>query len=179
MVKSPLEREPGRARPVRPLNGVLPPPVRVLRLIHPFMKRQIRHIPFGLVRTSVEALMRGALQDPIRNGELEFLRGRWLQFYIMDLGVRWNVTLGLNGPILVQSAVRPDVIISGDLRYFVEMANADNDPDTFFFQRKIKVEGDTEMSLWIKNTLFASEKPRWVQVISTGLGQFLNAVELD
>lgn len=157
--------------------SILPHPIAVMRRIHPLMKRQARHIPFGLVRTSIEAVMRGTLQEPIRNGELEFLRGRWLQLHVVDFGVRWNITLGLNGPILVQSAVRPDVTITGDLRHFVEMANAENDPDTFFFQRKIRVEGDTEMSLWVKNTLFASEKPRWVQVITERLGRFLVMVE--
>lgn len=157
--------------------GMLPHPVDVLRKMHPFIKSKIRYLPFGLVRTSMEAVMRGALQESIRNGELEFLRGRWLQLNIVDLGVRWNITLGLNGPILVSSAVRPDVTIAGDLRHFVEMANADNDPDTFFFQRKIRVEGDTEMSLWVKNTLFASEKPPWVQLLTDKMGRFLELAE--
>jgi len=157
--------------------GIVPHPIAVMRRLHPLMKRQVRRIPFGLVRTSIEAVMRGTLQEPIRNGELEFLRGRWLQLHVLDLGVRWNITLGLNGPILVQSAVRPDVTITGDLRHFIEMANAENDPDTFFFQRKIRVEGDTEMSLWVKNTLLGSERPCWVKIITDRLGRFLVMVE--
>lgn len=148
-----------------PRKPPLPSPLKVIRTIHPVMKRQVRRLPFPLLRVPIESLMRGALQEAMENGELQFLRGRWLQIHIEDMKLKLNITLGARGPILVQSEVEPDVIVSGRFKQFILLADSSNDPDALFFQRKIKVEGDTEMGLLVKNTLFASEKPIWIRHI--------------
>ena len=46
-----------------------------------------------------------------------------------------------------------DVCISGELQDFTLLATRQADPDTLFFQRRIRVEGDTELGLGIKNTM--------------------------
>ena len=46
-----------------------------------------------------------------------------------------------------------DVCISGESPDFVLLATRQADPDTLFFQRRIRIEGDTELGLGVKNTM--------------------------
>ncbi|MCC7122199.1 MAG: SCP2 sterol-binding domain-containing protein, partial [Gammaproteobacteria bacterium] len=43
---------------------------------------------------------------------------------------------------------------------YVALAAREADPDTLFFSRRLVVEGDTELALWVKNTLDTIEIPR-------------------
>lgn len=122
--------------------------------------------------------MRTVLADAEAAGELQFLKGRWLQLQILDIGVRWNITLGSSGPIVVNSDVDPDVVIGGNLVDFLTIASADNDPDTLFFQRRIRIEGDTEISLWAKNTLFSVDSPQWVEAGARWMSELLQTADL-
>ena len=48
---------------------------------------------------------------------------------------------------------KPDTKISGDFISFIQLATRREDPDTLFFQRKLSIEGDTELGLTIKNII--------------------------
>lgn len=39
---------------------------------------------------------------------------------------------------------------------------ADMDADTLFFQRRLRISGDTELGLIVKNWLDASPRPAWL-----------------
>ncbi|HEX7954152.1 MAG TPA: SCP2 sterol-binding domain-containing protein, partial [Burkholderiales bacterium] len=47
------------------------------------------------------------------------------------------------------------VVISAGTRDFLRLARREADPDTLFFDRKLLIEGDTELGLLLKNTLDA------------------------
>jgi predicted lipid carrier protein YhbT len=55
--------------------------------------------------------------------------------------------------------VVPDLIISASAYDFYLLAMRKEDPDTLFFNRRLVVEGDTELGLIAKNTLDAIEYP--------------------
>jgi predicted lipid carrier protein YhbT len=46
-----------------------------------------------------------------------------------------------------------DVCISGESLDFTFLAARKADPDTLFFQRRIRIEGNTELGLGVKNTM--------------------------
>jgi len=50
-----------------------------------------------------------------------------------------------------------DVTISGDLRGFLQLVSLREDPDTLFFQRVLRIDGETETGVHIKNILDALE----------------------
>ena len=49
--------------------------------------------------------------------------------------------------------MKDDVCISGESLDFILLATRQADPDTLFFQRRIRIEGDTELGLGVKNTM--------------------------
>ena len=54
---------------------------------------------------------------------------------------------------------QPDLTISASGPDFLRIARRQEDPDTLFFNRRLSMEGDTELGLVVKNTLDALELP--------------------
>ena len=52
-----------------------------------------------------------------------------------------------------------DLTISAGAHDFVKLARRQEDPDTLFFNRRLAMEGDTELGLLVKNTIDAIELP--------------------
>ncbi len=52
-----------------------------------------------------------------------------------------------------------DLCISASAHDFLQLAQRQQDPDTLFFNRRLSMEGDTELGLVVKNTLDALELP--------------------
>lgn len=162
--------------PPRRLPGVLshlPPPSRVIKRLHPFMKAQARLIPFGLQRRVMEKMMQEGFRDAINDGAFDFLQGRWLCMEITDLRLKWNITRGMNGPVMLASDVVADVSIRGNLRDFVALANQEEDPDTLFFRRRLQISGDTDLGLQVKNLMFGTEMTGLPRLLSRGLQQLM------
>jgi predicted lipid carrier protein YhbT len=53
---------------------------------------------------------------------------------------------------------------------YAALAAREADPDTLFFNRRLVVEGDTELALWVKNTLDTIEIPRTRATLKRALG---------
>ena len=111
--------------------------------------------------------MTGVLSHVVRralaDGDMDFLRGRILAVHIREMGRPW--LFGLEGERLAMypAGHAPAATIRGSARDFLLMAARRRDPDTLFFQRRIVVEGDTELGLAVKNLLDSldpSELPR-------------------
>ena len=54
---------------------------------------------------------------------------------------------------------KTDLCISASAHDFLRLAQRQEDPDTLFFNRRLSMEGDTELGLVVKNTLDALELP--------------------
>ena len=55
--------------------------------------------------------------------------------------------------------LQTDLCISASAHDFLRLAQRHDDPDTLFFNRRLSMEGDTELGLVVKNTLDALELP--------------------
>jgi predicted lipid carrier protein YhbT len=55
--------------------------------------------------------------------------------------------------------VHADLTIGANVHDFVRLARREEDPDTLFFNRRLSMEGDTELGLVVKNTIDALELP--------------------
>lgn len=103
----------------------------------------------------------GWLQPP------EELEGKRFALVVQDLGMecRFECRHGRFHP----SRATPGNPVQADLRLvanafdYARMASGETDPDTLFFQRKLQIEGDTELGLLVKNWLDASEKPAFLR----------------
>ncbi len=114
-------------------------------------------VPERLHATLVSKILNHLLAEQINDGDLEFMTGRYLRVEVMDAEIRFD--LCFDGGRLLASGNRksPDLIFRGNVYDFLLLATRREDSDTLFFQRRLKIEGDTEMGLAIKNFLDAIE----------------------
>ncbi|HRP22397.1 SCP2 sterol-binding domain-containing protein [Thauera sp.] len=87
------------------------------------------------------------------------LTGRHLQLRVLDAGLTLDFSLGDKGFRRAAPAAeaKPDLVISATARDFIALALREEDPDTLFFSRRLRMEGDTDLGLLVKNTLDAVE----------------------
>lgn len=124
-------------------------------------------LPFALLpdalhgRAVVVALNR-IFAAALREGELDFMQDRSLRITVEDMQLSFCLTLSQDRLTALQTSVA-DLSISGNLHTFMLMAARRADPDTLFFQRLLRMEGDTELGLALKNFLAAQDMDeRWL-----------------
>lgn len=101
------------------------------------------------------------LMAELANGEnLQALHGRRIVIRVTDAGLTLSFTVTPEGYRILTDAAPADVSISACVADFAALAMRREDPDTLFFNRRLLIEGDTELGLLIKNTLDAQEPPR-------------------
>ena len=115
------------------------------------------------------------MKEAIAEGDLDFLKGRTVGIEISDLGIRYRLGFG-NGRIRgFGEGVPADASISGGLHEFMLLAARREDADTLFFQRRLRMAGDTELGLYLKNFLDAFEPPVRVAPLIRGLDRLLGS----
>lgn len=115
-----------------------------------------RLTPVKLQALVLEPLLQRVLAERIADGELDFLEGEIVGVVISDIGLYWYLTMR-EGRIRLISQGRPAVTIAGGVREFLLLVSRYEDPDTLFFERRLLVEGDTELGLLVKNLLDSIE----------------------
>ena len=71
-----------------------------------------------------------------------------------------------------------DVTFRADAADLLMIAARKQDPDTLFFQRRLVIEGDTELGLYVKNLMDAIEldaMPKPLRVMLLQLADFVEA----
>lgn len=97
----------------------------------------------------------------IANAEnLQALHGKRIAIRVTDAGLNLCFTVTAEGYRALGEGTPADVTISAAVADFAALALRREDPDTLFFNRRLLIEGDTELGLLIKNTLDAQEPPR-------------------
>jgi len=105
--------------------------------------------PSWLLVTGLNALVRRGVMP----AQMDLLAGRRYEVHVLDAGLRlqfaadsWRFTRDAGHG-------EPDLRISARLIDFGRMMLREEDPDTLFFQRRLQIEGDTELGLIVKNLL--------------------------
>lgn len=95
------------------------------------------------------------------DADFSFLEGRTLRILVEDLGARATLRY-TNGHFRPAAAdIEADVSFRAASADFLKLLRRSEDPDTLFFQRKLRIEGDTELGLHLKNLLDSIEPPAW------------------
>ena len=79
---------------------------------------------------------------------------------------------------MVSPAAEADVSFSADASDLLMIAARKQDPDTLFFQRRLVIEGDTELGLYVKNLMDAIEleqMPKALRIMLLQLADFVEA----
>ena len=100
-----------------------------------------------------------ALAKQLNTDVTEMLVGKKLRLCVLD--ARWTFDFEWRNSRFVacQNAAASDLTISASAHDFVKLARRQEDPDTLFFNRRLAMEGDTELGLLVKNTIDAIELP--------------------
>jgi predicted lipid carrier protein YhbT len=85
--------------------------------------------------------------------DVSLLAGRRFEVRVLDLGLRLNFAADERQFIRDHGTGEPDLRFSAKLVDFARMMLREEDPDTLFFNRKLLIEGDTELGLTVKNLL--------------------------
>ena len=112
-----------------------------------------RVIPYPLQKQVLSLVLNQAFREPLQHGELDFLDGARVRINVTDLNIDWLISIGSENFTPIDRELTEDVRISGESPDFILLATRHADPDTLFFQRRIRIEGDTELGLGVKNTM--------------------------
>jgi predicted lipid carrier protein YhbT len=112
-----------------------------------------RFIPYPAQKRVLSLVLNEAFRSALVHGDMDFLNGAKIRIKVVDLAVDWLLQVDVDRFSPISRQIREDVCISGDSLDFLLLATRLADPDTLFFQRRIRIEGDTEIGLGIKNTM--------------------------
>ncbi|WP_250204066.1 ubiquinone anaerobic biosynthesis accessory factor UbiT, partial [Escherichia coli] len=90
--------------------------------------------------------------------------------------LQWFTSV-VNGKLVVSQNAQADVSFSADASDLLMIAARKQDPDTLFFQRRLVIEGDTELGLYVKNLMDAIELEQMPKALRMMLLQLADFVE--
>jgi len=142
---------------------------------------QILRSPVQILPQSVQnrALLEGLKQvfhEALEDGDFEFLQDKWLRVSIADMNLNWYISYQDEKLLVSDKVEKEDVSFSGNLNDLVLIAGRKEDPDTLFFQRRLSIEGDTELGLEVKNLMDSVDLdalPKALNVLLTQLADFV------
>lgn len=106
--------------------------------------------------------------------DLDWLEQRCFCIAVSDLGLACQLLFENGRYRRVPAATEPDVTIRASLSDYLQLLAREQDPDTLFFQRRLVIEGDTELGLAIKNLLDSIDPGQWRQQLPV-IGRLFNA----
>ena len=137
------------------MTATAPAPITVPRPVGAVLARLPAYPGSMLLVTALNLALARQLPQDVK----DILQGKRLAIRVRDARVafdfRWN------GQRFTPSAPQapPDLAISANAQDFLLLAQRRQDPDTLFFNRRLVMEGDTELGLVVKNALDALELP--------------------
>ncbi|MEN8213467.1 MAG: SCP2 sterol-binding domain-containing protein [Pseudomonadota bacterium] len=119
-------------------------------------------LPLGLLPTAVNsrvlAVVLNKLFAPeLEDGELDFLQGRVMMIRVSDARLSYCITLTDGKLVAAAGNDAHHLSIEGSVYDFLLLATRREDPDTLFFNRRLRLGGDTELGLYAKNFLDSLE----------------------
>ena len=124
---------------------LLPPPARLAPLV--------RHIPLAWQARLLDAAMRRVLAGPLTSGALDALANRRIGIEVSDLALRWVVELRAGRMQVCDAGVEAESTVCGTATDLLLLASRREDADTLFFQRRLRLTGDTDLGLTARNLL--------------------------
>lgn len=132
-------------------------------LTRPF-SRLVRRLPHP-GSAVFAAMLNVSLRRDLPQDVYLLLTGRRVEIAVSDWGVRFRVGVTPDRFVPLAPSAIVDLSITATARDFGLLASGEEDADTLYFDRRVVVEGDTELALLIKNTLDALPAPKMRKLI--------------
>ncbi|MCL1073603.1 ubiquinone anaerobic biosynthesis accessory factor UbiT [Shewanella dokdonensis] len=131
-------------------------------------------VPFVVKAKVLQQLLQHLLAEQINDGELDFLVENWVAVEVPDLQLSFEVSF--NEHFTVRPVTSPKVTFSANSSDLLLVVAGKEDPDTLFFQRRLCIEGDTELGLEVKNLLLAIDLQRLPVAVRTLLDKLAKSL---
>jgi O2-independent ubiquinone biosynthesis accessory factor UbiT len=125
-----------------------------------FMQALHRRLPWGPPSWLVAQYLNRQLGAA---GLQDWPEGSVIQIEVLDWGINLALQVQPHGFVAAASHAKVDLRVAATAADFYAIARREEDPDTLFFNRRLLLEGDTELGLRAKNWLDSLELPRWLQ----------------
>ncbi len=149
---------------------------RVVRQGPSLLSLPLKFTPFALQRQVLQQVLSWQLRQALADGELDFLEGRWLKIEVSDLSLTWLMSVQKSKLVIAERG-EADVSFSGNANDLILIAARKEDPDTLFFQRRLRIEGDTELGLYVKNLMDSIDLDTMPLLLKNGLLRLADFVE--
>lgn len=106
----------------------------------------------------------------LRDLDWSHVAGRRFRVQVSDLGLKLYFSVHANGFRALHNGLA-DVTFTATAQDFARLALRLEDPDTLFFNRRLLIEGDTDLGLTVKNMLDAVELETATAGMPGGMGR--------
>ncbi|MGE3772947.1 MAG: SCP2 domain-containing protein [Gammaproteobacteria bacterium] len=146
------------------MNGLSPGPVLAAPL-RAVLGRLPRHAGAVAFATALNLTLRHKFPPEV----LERLEGHAFSIAVEDAGLALAFLVRGGRFVPAANAHEPVLRIRASAWDYAQLVAQNADPDTLFFNRRLLMEGDTEIALLVKNTLDTLEIPRTRRVLRRAL----------
>ncbi len=112
-----------------------------------------RLIPGRLQGAVVAGLLERVFAEQRADGDLDFMEGKSVRIRVPDAGIDLSLAAGANGFESHPPKRATDLVIEGTTYDLLLLISGREDPDTLFFQRRLRMSGDTALGVHLKNFL--------------------------
>ncbi|KAA1226829.1 SCP2 domain-containing protein [Vibrio cholerae] len=141
------------------------------------LRSPIHLLPQNVQKKALLDAMGLVFREALQDGDFEFLEDKWLKVEVKDMELRLFISYQNDKLVVADKPVAEDVSFSGNLNDLVLIAGRKEDPDTLFFQRRLSIEGDTELGLEVKNLMDSvdlQQLPKALQILLHQLADFVH-----
>jgi predicted lipid carrier protein YhbT len=110
-------------------------------------------------------------------GELDWSAayGKHFRVHVKDIGLSMYLSVAPDG-LRAEKAGPVDVTFTATAEDFARLSLRLEDPDTLFFNRRLLIEGDTDLGLTLKNLLDAVDWDELTRRMPLGMGRLAQAL---
>ncbi len=113
----------------------------------------LKAIPSFIHNKALVVTLNRIFSKDLKDGELDFLQGKLVHISIEDAGIEYRFSLSDDKLIPGNMSQSPDLFLKGTVYDYLLLASRREDTDTLFFSRRLHMQGDTELGLYVKNFL--------------------------
>jgi O2-independent ubiquinone biosynthesis accessory factor UbiT len=133
-------------------------------------------VPHPALEALVVRVARHLLAEVLQDGSLDFLEGRILAVRVRDPELPLRLTLK-GGRLCSAGSGIAHATISARADDLLLLVAGRIDPDTLFFHRRLRLRGDTELGLAVKNVLDTIDLKAIPEPVRHLLGHLADVVE--
>jgi predicted lipid carrier protein YhbT len=141
------------------------------------LRSPVQLLPQTVQKKALLEALKLVFKEALEDGDFEFLEDKWLKVAIKDLNLAWYISYQDEKLVVAEKPVQEDVSFSGNLNDLVLIAGRKEDPDTLFFQRRLSIEGDTELGLEVKNLMDSVDLEQLPKAMQVALNQLADFVQ--